>query len=91
MHHLPHSLRVGKPVAGHHRVVYMLVECIDIHVGHTCHSPLGQKCIGLFKSGFADKGHTPIGRHFQGETHPGYAGAYHKIIKPVSHRFTTMQ
>ncbi len=44
-----HGCRVADPVACHHRVVDMLVEVVDLEVGHRGHSPLGQGGVGFFE------------------------------------------
>ncbi len=80
-HYFLNSLGVAEPVAGHHCVVDMFVEIVDFEVGHRCNSALGKGCIGLVEGGFAHQSHaSTVAGDFEGETHAGDAGSYHKIV-----------
>ncbi len=85
-HDLLHGRRVAEPVARHHRVVDVLVEVVDLKIGHRGHTALGQGRIGLVEGGLADEGHAPVARYLQSETHAGYTGADHQKIILACHR-----
>ena len=53
-HHLLHGLRVAQPVAGHHRVVDMLVEIVYLEIGDAGNSSLGIIGVGLVECRLAD-------------------------------------
>ncbi len=57
-HHLLHCLGIGNPVAGHHRVVDVLVEIVHLKVRHRGHAALGVECVGLLEVGLAYNSHA---------------------------------
>ncbi len=80
-HHLFHGLRVAEPVAGHHGVVDMFVEIVNLKIGHRGNAALGKRRIGLVESRFAHQCHTCLlAGHFKGKTHAGDTRTYHKIV-----------
>ena len=75
LHHLLHGGGVADEVAGHHRVVDMLVEVIYLEVGDRCHAALCLVRIGLVDGRLTDESHLALAalRHLEGITHSGYA------------------
>ncbi len=51
------GLRVAEPVAGHHCVVDMFVEVVDLEVGDGCYAALCEGGVGFVESGLAYEGH----------------------------------
>lgn len=49
-HHLLDGRRVREPVSGHHRVVDMLLEVVDLEIGDRGHATLREIGIGVLKS-----------------------------------------
>lgn len=79
------GLTIAKPVTGYHGILYMLFKIIHLKVGDARHTSLSKVCVGLLKGGLADKGHSPLLRHLEGEAHSGDAGTNHQIIIFMSH------
>ena len=59
-HHLAHGCGVAYPVAGHHGVLDMLVEVVDLEVSYRGHSALSLGGIGLFNRRFAHQCHSAL-------------------------------
>ena len=76
--HLAHSLRIGEPVAGNHRVPYMLVEVIHFKVSHRSHSALCERRVGFIERGLAHERHLASAPgSLEREAHAGYARTDH--------------
>jgi hypothetical protein len=57
-YHLLYGLPVTDVVAGYHRVLYVLVEVVNLQVGHRCHAALCKRGVGLVETCFANYTHT---------------------------------
>ena len=57
-HHMLNGLGVGKPVAGHHGVMDMLLKVVHLDVGHRGDAALRLGGVGLVKSCLANDGHA---------------------------------
>ena len=87
-HYFLHGGAVADPVARNHGVFDVLLEVVHCQIGHRRDTSLCEIRVGLFHAGLADEGHASLVRHFQRETHSGYARAddeeielsYHKIL-----------
>lgn len=86
-HDLLHSFRVRQPVTGDHRVVYMFIEVVDLEIGDAGDATLGESRVGLVERRLAHYGDAAIVGHFEREAHPGDAGADHKEIIFLNHRY----
>ena len=71
-HDFLHGCPVTDPVAGDHRVFYVLLEIIYFQVGYGSDTSLREICVGFFLSGFTDKCYAlALIGYFQSETHTG--------------------
>ncbi len=79
------GLGVAQPVAGHHGVVDMFVEVVELQIGDRCHSSLREGGVGFLEGAFAYERHSSRAGHFECEAHAGYAAADHQIVVFSNH------
>ena len=85
-YHLLDGSGVGEPVAGHHSVVYVLVEVVDLEVCHRRHTALSEIRICLVECGFADYRYLMAAScGLEGERHSGDAGTDDQIVVSECH------
>ena len=89
-HHFLHGGAVADPVARYHGVLDVLLEVVHGQVGHRGDASLCEVCIGLLHACLADEGHRTFMRHFQRETHPGYARADDEEIELSYHKYQNL-
>ncbi len=58
--YFPHRLRIAQPVAGYHRIMYMFVEIVDLHIGDRRHPALCKGGVCFIEGCFAYQCHFPF-------------------------------
>ena len=53
--HLPHGFRITDIVAGHHRIVNMLLKVVHNAIRHGSYAALRFRSVGFFNTCFTDK------------------------------------
>ena len=87
-HHLLHGCGVADEVAGHHRVLDMLLEVIYFQVRDRGHATLCLVRISLINRCLTDECHLAFStlRHLERIAHPGYTRADNEKVEFTNHR-----